>query len=129
MGRCLTILSLLGLSTVSALAQPAPEEYFKLRSSSAQSEMEVPGTCKPVVDTIARFAPALGDTNASVRPDSVHITFLNEKRTITLRTYSQPATCTAKLTCDNPAGGGAEWMCREIERMVQDHQRKSPPQR
>jgi len=128
MGRCLMVVSLLVLSAVSAFAQPVPE-YFKLRSSTAQSMAELQGICQPVADTIASFATELGGTNVSAMPGHVRITFPKDKRFIELSTQPKQTHCTAYLTCQNPEGGGAEALCQQIERLVQDLQRKSQSQR
>ena len=125
MRRCLMMVSLLGLSAGWALAQPAPE-YFKLIRSSAESVLKVDGVCQQVVEMIAFLAPELGGTppNVNVPLGIVHITFPKDKRTITLNTIPQQSQCTANLKCNNPEGGGAEALCQQVERLVQDLQRK-----
>jgi hypothetical protein len=134
MRRYLMMVSLLGLSAVSALAQPAPE-FFKLRSSTAQSEVTSPGTCQPILDTIASFAP---DFDGKVESGGLSGLTLRlsqpnraswERPTLVLRTQSRPAECIATLICTNPKGGGAEGLCQKVESLMQDRLRKPQSQR
>jgi hypothetical protein len=122
------LIILLGLSAVSALAQPA-SKLFKLRSSNAVSMAEAQGTCQRVVDMIASFAPALGGTIPFSTPGNMLITFPKDKRTIRLTTQPKQDHCIATLTCGNTEGGGAEALCQDIERLVQDQRGKYGSQR